>query len=82
MEREEGEEEGEAGRREKDEGEGGGRGGGRRTKEREERKKQRWPSYTVSKLHLDELLHERDDRLLFRPDTTLYHPQVGVPASQ
>ena len=36
-------------------------------------------SYTVTKLHLDELLHECNGCLLLRAYTTLHHPQVGVP---
>lgn len=36
-------------------------------------------SYTVTKLHLDELLHECNGCLFLRAYTTLHHPQVGVP---
>ena len=35
-------------------------------------------TYSVTELHLDELLHESNGRLLLCPDTTLHHPQIGI----
>ena len=35
-------------------------------------------AHCVTKLHLDEFLHECYGRLFLSPNPTLHHPQVGV----